>query len=182
MRRAALVLALAGCGTAPAPIRAPDPGPAIDPARARGRALLAAILAARDLDGHPLPGDARGTATVVVVFASWCPHCQDELAILEALRAPHPGLRVLGVNYRAHEEYDGRGDAQAVRAYVRDHAPWMPVIPAGDALYGQLGRPTKIPTIYVWDARGDLVEIFDRRARPLPTAAELDALLARLGA
>ncbi|MCE9579935.1 MAG: TlpA family protein disulfide reductase [Deltaproteobacteria bacterium] len=181
MRRAAVVLALAGCVIAPA-MPGPAPTPAIDPARARGQALLTSVLASPDLDGRPLAADARGTATVVVVFASWCPHCKDEIAILDGLRARHPGLRVLGVNYRGHEEYDGRGDALAVRAYVRDHAPWMPVVPADDALYAQLGRPSKIPTIYVWDRGGDLVEIYDRRVRALPTAAELDALLARLGA
>jgi thiol-disulfide isomerase/thioredoxin len=116
------------------------------------------------------------------VFASWCPHCKDEIAILDGLRAAHPGVRILGVNYRAHEEYDARGDAAAVRAYVRDHAPWMRVVPADDDLYARLGRPTKIPTMYVWDGAGDLVQIYDRRVRDLPDADELAALFAQLGA
>jgi thiol-disulfide isomerase/thioredoxin len=116
-----------------------------------------------------------------VVFASWCGHCKAELDVIAQVRANHGKTRVLGVNYRGHEEYDGRGNAAAVRRYVSTNVPWLRVVPAEDRLFAALGRPPKVPTIYVYDRTGTLVSRFDRRARSLPDASELDALLTRLG-
>jgi len=56
------------------------------------------------------------------------------------------------------------------------------VIPADDALFAALGRPPKVPTIYVFDRTGGLAARYDRRQRKMPDAAELRALLGRLGA
>lgn len=170
-----LSLALAGCpGAADVPVAEPK-------APARPAALNVSVLeAARDLDGHPVGGLAVGErATVAMVFASWCGHCQDEMPVLAALRERHPEVRFLGVNYRAHEEYDGRGDASAVRRFVAERGPWLRVIPADDALWAALGRPPKVPTLYVFGADGDLTRRFDRRVDPLPTLDDLEAALAR---
>ncbi len=184
------VVAGASCGGAIAP-SAPTmgaPGTASD-------GVLAHILASRDLDGAVV-GDSDGAgaggppgttplatrATVVILFASWCPHCHDEIQLLDALRAAHPGLRVIGLNYRGHEEYDARGNAAAVRNYRRHFAPWMRVVPADERLFDEIGRPPKIPTMFVYDAGGALVQVYDRRVRAMPDGAELEGLLARLGA
>jgi thiol-disulfide isomerase/thioredoxin len=169
--------AVAGCLVAPAPTTPPTTRGAL---AARPDAL-ALLEASPTLDGPPV-GSAPGTATVVVLFASWCGHCRDQLAAIDAIRAAHPALRVIGVNYRVHEEYDGRGDSARVRAYVATHAPWLIVVPVEDAVWAALGRPPKVPTLYVYDRAGALVRVYDRRAGPLPTAGDLDALLARLGA
>jgi len=168
LRIAVLTLALFCC--------APAPRHAVSASGA-----LATLEAMPDLDGKPV-GASPANATIVVVFASWCEHCHNELATLDSLRAAHPQLRILGVNYRGHEEYDHRGGADAVRAYVAANAPWLRVVPCDDGLYSELGSPPKIPTLFVYDATGGLVEIFDRRERPEPTAAELEPLLRRLGA
>jgi len=141
---------------------------------------LQSIEASRDLDGGVV--GTYGRPTIVITFASWCSHCHEELATLAALRADHPGVRILGVNYIAHEVYAGRGNAQAVRAYVAQHAPWLRVVPADDALFAVLGRPPLIPTLYVFDRSGALVETYDRRYRAAPSVDELAELLGRLGA
>lgn len=167
--RALLVLAL-GCTSIPDA-----------PAPPRPTAQLAAIEASTDLDGAPI-GKSDARATLVVSFASWCGHCHRELAIIDTLRAAHPGMRVLGINYRGHEEYDNRGNSEAVRRYAATHAPWLRVVPADDRLFDTLGRPSKVPTIYVYDRTGALVTVYDRNERALPDAAELRALLRRLGA
>ena len=143
-------------------------------------ALVSRIEASPDLDGVRV-GRAEAP-TLAIVFASWCTHCKHELAVVDALRAQHPRVRILGINVRAHEEYADRGSAAAVRAYIAASAPWLRVVPADNALFTALGRPPKVPTIYVFDRDGHLVETFDRRTRPLPTADELAALLRRLGA
>jgi len=144
-----------GCVVEPAPVVSPRPGPP------RSSAALAIAPDALDqlersatLDGDRVNDVAPGAAapaTIVIVFASWCVHCRDELAAIDQLRALHPGLRTLGVNYRAHEEYDNRGDAERVRAYVGDHAPWLVVVPVDDAVFAALGRPPKVPTLFVYD-------------------------------
>ncbi len=172
LHRAMALLLVVSCARGPATPVTPDRTPL---------SVLGNIEASADLDGAPV-GASTARATIVVVFASWCEHCKTELAVIDSLRAAHPRLRVLGVNYRAHEEYADRGSAAAVRAYVAANAPWLRVIPAGEALFTALGRPPKVPTIFVFDRAGALAAQYDRRRRKMPDAAELGALLARLGA
>ena len=176
MRVVAIALMLASCVVDPPPPQYAAPS----------RNVLADLLAAPDLDGRAAASDnapgAQPAATVVIVFASWCTHCHDEIAVLDQLRMMHPGLRVLGVNYRGHEEYDARGSSQQVRNYVRNFAPWMRVVPVGEDLFTELGRPPKVPTLYVYDARGALVTTYDRQLRDQPDRNELEALLVRIGA
>lgn len=172
-RVALLLLLLAGC---PATTSVPPPPPPPAPAPALH---VSTLEAATDLDGHPIGGLALGErATIAMVFASWCGHCQDEMLVLGALRERHPEVRFLGVNYRAHEEYDGRGDAAAVRRFVAERGTWLRVIPADEALWSALGRPPKVPTLYVFAADGTLVRSYDRRVDALPTLADLEAALA----
>jgi len=172
LHRAIALLLAVSCAGGPATPVTPDRTPL---------SVLGNIEASADLDGAPV-GASTARATIVVVFASWCEHCKTELAVIDSLRAAHPRLRVLGVNYRAHEEYADRGSAAAVRAYVAENASWLRVIPADEALFTALGRPPKVPTIYVFDRAGALAARYDRRRRKMPDAAELGALLARLGA
>ncbi|MDB4961741.1 MAG: alkyl hydroperoxide reductase/thiol specific antioxidant/Mal allergen [Myxococcales bacterium] len=146
----------------------------------RPASVLGNIEASTDLDGA-IVGASDARATIAIVFASWCEHCKTELAVIDGLRSAHPRTRILGINVRAHEEYAARGSAAAVRAYVATSAPWLRVVPADDALFAALGRPPKVPTIYVFDAAGAVAARFDRRERAMPDASELAALLARLG-
>lgn len=167
MRIALVILSIAACSSV---VTVPRPG-----------TPLGMIEASADLDGGVI-GKTEAHATVVVVFASWCEHCHRELEILAQLRPTHAAMRVLGVNYRGHEEYDHRGNSVAVRKYVAAHAPWMRVVPADDRLFESLGSPPKVPTILIYDRDGKLVTTYDRRERPEPEAGELEALLHELGA
>jgi thiol-disulfide isomerase/thioredoxin len=172
--RIATLLVLVGCSQVAHTSKneAPDRAPA---------GQLAAIEASNDLDGGGI-GKSDAHATVVVVFASWCEHCHRELEILAQLRPAHAAMRVVGVNYRGHEEYDHRGNPVALRRYIAAHAPWIRVVPADDKLFETLGSPPKVPTIFVYDRNGRLVTTYDRRERDEPDASELEALLEKLGA
>ncbi len=165
--RACAVLLLIACGT-----------PAVSP-RAADRSQLAKIEASVDSTGVVV-GSGDG-ATLVIVFASWCQHCHKELDILAKLRPAYPTLRVLGVNYKGHEEYAGRGSSEAVQSYVTANAPWLRVVPADDTLFTALGTPTKIPTLYVFDRAGTLVQVYSRSERAMPDADELRDLFRRIG-
>jgi len=151
----------------------------VAPARPADRTQLARLEASADLDGKPL-GTADGV-TIAIVFASWCQHCHKELDVLAKLRPSYPSLRVIGVNYRGHEEYGDRGNPEALRSYVAKNAPWMRVIPADDALFELLGRPPLIPTMYVYNRAGALVEVYSRRERAMPDGDELRELFRRIG-
>jgi thiol-disulfide isomerase/thioredoxin len=150
----------------------------IGPTGSGDTSQLRALEATADLDGAPV-GRSRGP-TLAVVFASWCTNCHTELAEIDKLRAEYPALRVLGLNYRGHEEYDGRGNAQAVRRYVAQHARWLRVVPIDDAVFDVIGRPPLIPTIYVYDSGGQLVAMYSRKQRRMPDANELRELLAQV--
>jgi thiol-disulfide isomerase/thioredoxin len=178
-----MTLAAAGaCIVEPAPPPRTPYGAAPAGSLAVAGDAYARLEASATLDGGAVADVAPApAATVVVVFASWCGHCRDELAAIDVVRARHRDVRTLGVNYRPHEEYDHLGDAAKVRAYVDAYAPWLIVVPADDTLFAALGRPPKVPTIYVYDRAGRLVEVYDRRTRPMPTAADLDAVLDRIG-
>lgn len=172
LHRAIVLLLVVSCSGTPRTRVSPDRTPP---------SVLGNIEASTDLDGASV-GASAARATLVITFASWCEHCEAELAVIDSLRAAHPKLRILGITYKAHEEYAGRGSDAAVRGYVAANAPWLRVIPADEALFTALGRPPRVPTIYVFDHAGALAAQYDRRQRRMPDAAELGALLVRLGA
>jgi thiol-disulfide isomerase/thioredoxin len=157
---------LVGCAST-----SPAAPPAQPPASTN---VLAQLEASADLDGAVVGHSDQ--PTLVLVFASWCPHCKAELGELEPLRSR---VRILGVNYRGHEDYAGRGGSAAVRAFAQ-RTPWLRVVPIDDALFAALGSPPQIPTIYVFDRNGALVASYSRKLRPPPDRAELAAVIAKL--
>jgi thiol-disulfide isomerase/thioredoxin len=177
-----LIAAAIGCAPSePAPLRprpAAGPVPAMRPPGGVGEPTLVLIEAARDLDGAVVgPADPRARATVAIVFASWCGHCRDEVPVLAALRARHPDVRILGVNYVAHETYAGRGGPVEVRAFVDELAPWLRVVPADDRVWASLGRPRLVPSLYVFDGGGALVHAFDGSVEGPPSLERLEQVL-----
>ncbi|WP_428265462.1 TlpA family protein disulfide reductase [Haliangium sp.] len=132
------------------------------------------MLAARDLDGRPVgPAGPGQDATVVVVFASWCGPCRRELAMLDELRHETPRVRIIGVN--AFEDWGDMSDQNRLRAFLAHDAPWLQVVPNDDAVLAALGRPTKIPTLFVFDRGGRLVVSYLRARRRPPDKRELRA-------
>ncbi|HEY0253744.1 MAG TPA: TlpA disulfide reductase family protein, partial [Kofleriaceae bacterium] len=117
--------------------------------------VYAQLEASADLAGTPI--GHVDEPTLVIVFASWCPHCKEELAVLQTLH----DVRILAVNYRGHEEYDHRGSSAAVKAFAEAH-PWLRVVPIDDALFAALGSPAKIPSIYIIDRGGTLTHSYAR--------------------
>jgi hypothetical protein len=138
--------------------------------------MLAALEASKDFADVPI-GSTDKRVTVVIEFATWCQPCKQELALLDDARGRHPHVRWLGVSYKPHEEYDNRGGAPQVAAFVAA-TPWLRVIPTDEPLYTALGSPPFIPMLWVFDANGVLVAKFSHQP---PDASELESLFTRLG-
>ncbi|MCG8418323.1 MAG: TlpA family protein disulfide reductase [Proteobacteria bacterium] len=138
-----------------------------------------AVLAASDITGHEVGAAPPGKqVTAVVVFASWCQPCRNELALLGNLADSEPRLRVIGVNY--YEEFENWSDEERLRSFLRKRAPWLQVVRADDPLIDALGRPRKIPSLFLFDRNGKLVQSYLRSERKPPDRAELEQTIARV--
>lgn len=97
-------------------------------------------------------GSSSGApATMLVFFASWCPHCQNEAPIISDLEKEHPDLKMVMIGID-----DQQGDnPEKVRQFVKRYDIESP------ALYKpSLGPKFKVlgyPTTYVLDGDGKIV-------------------------
>lgn len=100
---------------------------------------------ATTVDGSDVSlGDTGGKdATMLVFFATWCPHCNKEAPIISELADSHQDLRVIMVGI------DGQDNPDKVQAFVEKYGIEAP------AVYDpSLGSPYKVwgyPTVYVLD-------------------------------
>lgn len=97
---AALLAAFAAFAAASVPGRAQAGPPAVGD--------MAPDSLGRTLDGETLHlSDLRGTVVVVSFWASWCPHCIDEMPVLDRLQAGAgaSGVRVIAVNVESREVF-----------------------------------------------------------------------------
>ncbi|MSR63610.1 MAG: TlpA family protein disulfide reductase [Planctomycetes bacterium] len=93
-----------------------------------------ADLSFPDLDGkkHAL-SEFAGKATLLVVFGSWCPNCNDEAQLLKELDAKYRarGLRILPLAFELTGEF--ARDAAQVRIFQQRHALELPFFLCGSA-------------------------------------------------
>ena len=94
-------------------------------------------------------GGGNGQATLLVFFATWCPHCQNEAPIISDLADQNDDLRVVMVGM------DVQDNPQKVQEFVRNYGI------EGSAVYepslGQQYQVTGYPTVYVLDGSGRVV-------------------------
>jgi thiol-disulfide isomerase/thioredoxin len=94
-------------------------------------------------------GEGGAGATMLVFFATWCPHCQDEAPVMSELESQYDGLRMVMVGI------DGEDDAEKVRRFVEEYDIESPAVyePELGAEYGVSGYPTT----YVLDGENRVV-------------------------
>lgn len=169
----------AACGSAPVATSGTAGASGSSATPARPHPTWRAVRAARDLDGAPAAAHVpAGAPMILVVFASWCTHCRHELATLAELHRLEPAVAIVGLNY--YEDWGERSDEATLRAYLRDHAPWLPVVRGTPAMIAALGDVPKIPSVFVFDPRGALVQRWKRDETRPPTLDELRAALASM--
>ncbi len=98
--------------------------------------------------GNVSVGEGGAPATMLVFFASWCPHCQHEAPILSELESQYDGFRMVMVGI------DGEDNPDKVRGFVEEYDIESPAVyePSLGSEYGVSGYPTT----YVLD-RGNKV-------------------------
>jgi len=109
-------------------------------------------FSAQTIDGGNVSlGDAGGKeeATMLVLFASWCPHCNKEAPIINELEDQYGNLRVMMLGI------DNRDDSEKVREFVDRYGIEGPA--AYEPSLGSTYQATGYPTIYVIDGNRDIV-------------------------
>src|SRR5215210_4860596 len=99
--------------------------------------------------GEVSVGDGSAGATMLVFFATWCPHCNNEAPIISDLEGRYEDLRVVMVGI------DGKDDPEKVREFVERYDI------AGPAVYqpslGSTYQVSGYPTIYVLNGNDEVV-------------------------
>lgn len=92
--------------------------------------------------------DGKG-ATMLVFFATWCPHCQKEAPVISDLEGQYEDLRVVMVGI------DDEDDPRKVQAFADEYEIESPAVyePELGASYGVSGYPT----VYVLDEEDRVV-------------------------
>lgn len=104
------------------------------------------------VDGGSVSGGGGGAdATMLVFFASWCPHCQNEAPIINDFEDQYEDLKIIMVGA------DGtQGDTpDDVRKFVERYDIQSPAAYNPDL--GQRYQLTGYPTVYVLDGNGKVV-------------------------
>jgi len=99
--------------------------------------------------GRVSVGDGGTGPTMLVFFATWCPHCNNEAPIISDLEDQYEDLQVVMIGI------DGEDDPEKVREFVERYDI------AGPAVYqpslGSTYRVSGYPTTYVLDSNDEVV-------------------------
>ena len=108
-------------------------------------------FSAETVDGDQVSLNNSGDygATMLVFFASWCPHCNKEAPLISDLENQYPNLRTVMVGI------DGQDNTDKVREFVNKYNIQGPA--TYDPSLGPTYQATGYPTMYVLDGSGKIV-------------------------
>jgi len=106
-----------------------------------------------DLDGQPISTAAyHGKVVLINFWATWCPPCNEEIPEMIALADKYKGsLQIIGVSM----DDDPSG---TVRAFARAHHMNYPIVMGSDKLSQEYGGVDALPTTFVLDTSGRVVQ------------------------
>jgi peroxiredoxin len=132
-------------------------------------------FSAPGLDGGTVSwSEEEGRPTVLVVWASWCPHCQAELPILV------PAVQREGVELVSVVTAVGQQPGPTPSEFLADEG--LTLTTALDDAAGTLMQGlgvTSFPTVYYVDADGSVVDVTVGESSEAAIEARLDALQGR---
>ncbi len=95
-------------------------------------------------------GDAKGKeATMLVLFASWCPHCNKQAPVISDLEGEYEDLRVIMLGI------DRRDNPEKAQEFVKHYGIEGPT--AYEPSLGTIYQVSGYPTIYVIDRNREIV-------------------------
>jgi cytochrome c biogenesis protein CcmG/thiol:disulfide interchange protein DsbE len=105
------------------------------------------------LSGHPVTlASLRGSPALINFWASWCGPCKQEGPELERFaKSLHGGARLVGV--------DWNDSARNARAFIAQQHWSYPVLRDSAGTVGDAFGLTGLPTTFVLDRSGDVIEI-----------------------
>lgn len=128
-------------------------------------------LTVTGLDGHAISSaDWRENVTVVNFWATWCGPCLAEIPEFVALQEKYAG-HVQFIGFSADE-----GSADEVRQFVRRHSMNYPVAIVGREIDAKFGDVPGLPTTFVIDRQGQIVQTHVGLVSPSVYEREIRAL------
>ncbi|MBI2834149.1 MAG: TlpA family protein disulfide reductase [Acidobacteria bacterium] len=109
---------------------------------------------ARDLDGRPIaPAALKGKALIINFWATWCGPCRIEIPDLIALQQKYGArLQVIGIST------DDPDAVETVRRFAREQRINYPIVMGAGDLEQTFGGIYGIPTSFIVDPRGRMVQ------------------------
>ena len=178
---------LAGCGQ-PSEAPAPAPEPVFESPEDLTIELLREPLPVGDVameilgGGNMSTGDWRGKVALVNFWATWCGPCREEIPHLIQLQERYPDhLQVVGVS-------TDEGDPADVAAFADRMGVNYPIVMATDDLYREFPGVFALPTSFIVDPDGKMVQthvglispnVFEQEVRhltALPTTVSVELI------
>jgi thiol-disulfide isomerase/thioredoxin len=94
-------------------------------------------------------GEGGAQATMLVFFATWCPHCQREAPVLSELESQYDGLRMIMVGI------DGEDNPHKVGEFVERYDIESPAV--YEPSLGTEYRVSGYPTVYVLNEDNEVI-------------------------
>jgi len=115
--------------------------------------IAAADFSVTTIDGRSIRLSAmRGKVVLVNYWATWCPPCRAEVPDLIRLQAKYQDrLVVIGVS-------EDEGGLELVKRFTRDHGINYPIVMSSPALAKVFPGVTSLPTTFVLDREGRVVQ------------------------